>query len=137
MFVFKYFSLVVMCVLASSQPAIDYGAIGNRPFINLPETPCYRPRNFLKPVLCFDQTLPESIDLCPCPSPTTKKAPTTTTTTAPTTTTPSTTTTTTTQTATPTAQTTTTTAPTTTTMAQKMMPAPIHAPTIPWGMLFI
>ena len=113
MFIIKYFSFFVLGVLAFGQPAIDFGAIGNRPFVNLPETPCYRPRNFLKPVLCFDQVLPESIDLCPCPQKTS------------------------------TLRTLPTTTPTTTTVAASTKTAvttttpPPTTQSIPWGMLLI
>ena len=65
MFVINFFSFFAMGILALSQPAPDYGAAGNKPFLNIIDTPCFRPYGFLKPILCFDEILPQAIKLCP------------------------------------------------------------------------
>ena len=66
MFVINFFSFFAIGILALSQPAPDYGAAGNKPFLNIADTPCFRPYGFLKPILCFDEILPQAIKLCPC-----------------------------------------------------------------------
>ena len=68
---FANFAFFIFTIITSllAQPAPDYGQALNRPFIKVLDSPCYRPRGYLKPLLCFDQVNDPSIFLCPCATP--------------------------------------------------------------------
>ena len=63
-----FFAFFIFTIITSllAQPAPDYGQALNRPFIKVLDSPCYRPRGYLKPLLCFEEANDPSIFLCPC-----------------------------------------------------------------------